>query len=145
MVSTPGKMFQPATGPATRHSLVQVKELNKKKRFSTFAPALEDGLHQSVLDEISPIMASNFSPLDPLYFLHLNNIDRLWALWQELDERRLKEYGNIFPNKLTTAPTTTPPATVNDQIYIAMQEFPAVKVGDLLDTLGPTLCYKYQY
>ncbi|KDN33691.1 hypothetical protein RSAG8_13220, partial [Rhizoctonia solani AG-8 WAC10335] len=142
MESTPGKMFRPAAGPAGRHSPVQVKNLNNKKRFSTFAPALEEGLHQSVLDEISPLMASSFSPLDPLFFLHINNVDRLWALWQENDERRLKEYENIFPIKLKTAPTATPPATLNDQIYIAMKEFPAVRVRDLMDTLSPTLCYK---
>ncbi|CUA73071.1 hypothetical protein RSOLAG22IIIB_10518 [Rhizoctonia solani] len=142
MVSTPAKGFRAATGPAGRHSSTQVMKINKNRNFKTFAPALED-MHQAVIKEISPMMSSGFAPLDPLFFLHLNNIDRLWALWQEANEDRLKDYGSITPKSPGSTVTPTRPATMNDPILLAFKTFPGLRVRQLLDTQGSALCYKY--
>lgn len=50
----------------------------------TFADfrALECGIHSAPHIWVGGTMAGGRSPLDPLFYLHHGNIDRLWALWQ---------------------------------------------------------------
>lgn len=43
---------------------------------------LENQLHGNVHTDIGGQMSNFFSPLDPIFWLHHANVDRLWSLWQ---------------------------------------------------------------
>jgi tyrosinase len=43
---------------------------------------LENQLHGNVHGDIGGQMGAFFSPLDPIFWLHHANVDRLWSLWQ---------------------------------------------------------------
>ncbi len=53
--------------------------------FLRFRSALEAGwrTHNAGHNYIGGNMADNFSPIDPLFWLHHANVDRLWWRWQE--------------------------------------------------------------
>ncbi|EUC60736.1 tyrosinase tyrosinase: common central domain protein [Rhizoctonia solani AG-3 Rhs1AP] len=146
MVSSPKGFLRPATGPEARHSVKQVNALHRKKDFMNFAPGLEY-LHHSVVSEIGLIMASSVPSLDPLFLVHINNIDRLWNLWQRKDDRTLGGYQNIVPIHPKGFPALTPPASLDDLIKIGPKDFfwlkgfPELKVRDLLATNSRRLCY----
>lgn len=53
-----------------------------------FSGRLESGPHNRVHATIQGDMGTFASPLDPLFWLHHCNIDRLWAAWVEKKERR---------------------------------------------------------
>ncbi|KAJ1310054.1 hypothetical protein OPQ81_006806 [Rhizoctonia solani] len=144
MQSTSGSWWRPATGPSTRHSQTQINAINKNTKFVDFWPDLEEGPHDSVHNEINNDMAASFSPADPLFFLHHNNVDRIWALWQGRDQQRLQDYsGNTVQGQGPTDGSRYPLASLDDTIDIGIQGFPPVKVRDLMDTQGSALCYKY--
>lgn len=44
---------------------------------------LEMRAHNTVHVWVDGIMAEGLSPIDPLFFLHHANVDRLWSLWQQ--------------------------------------------------------------
>ncbi|CAE6423116.1 unnamed protein product [Rhizoctonia solani] len=145
MQSSKGSWWRPATGPSTRHSQSQIDTINKNTKFTDFWPALEEGPHDSVHNEINSDMAASFSPDDPLFFLHHNNVDRLWALWQGRDQQRLADYaGNTMQGQALTDKSRYPTASLNDTIDIGMASlgYPTVKVRDLMDTQSSLLCYK---
>lgn len=144
MGSSKPSWWRPASGPKTRHSQTQINQVNQNKKFVDFWPDVEEGPHDSVHNEINSDMAASFSPADPLFFLHHNNIDRIWALWQGRDQQRLQDYtGNTVQGQSPTDGSRYPLATLDDTIDIGIQGFPPVKVRDLMDTQGSTLCYKY--
>ena len=47
-----------------------------------FRNVLEDKEHSEIHARIGGYMITNWSPEDPIFFLHHANIDRLWAMWQ---------------------------------------------------------------
>ncbi|CUA75141.1 Hemocyanin G-type, units Oda to Odg [Enteroctopus dofleini] [Rhizoctonia solani] len=145
MGSSRGSWWRPASGPSTRHSQSVINGINNdNSKFVDFSPALEDGPHDSVHNEINSDMAANFSPDDPLFFMHHDNVDRLWALWQGRNQTRLGDYsGNTVQGQSPTDGSRYPLATLNDTIDIGMNGFAPVKVINLMDTQGSLLCYKY--
>ncbi|CAE6472799.1 unnamed protein product [Rhizoctonia solani] len=144
METASGSWWRPPTGPNTRHSQSNIDSINRNTKFTDFWSALEEGPHDSVHNEINNDMAASFSPADPLFFLHHNNVDRLWALWQGRDPQRLQEYGgNTVQSQSRTDGSRYPLATLDDTIDVGIPGSPPVKVRDLMDTQGPTLCYKY--
>ncbi len=46
-----------------------------------YEPSIEDAPHNPVHDIIGGLMADMQSPLDPIFWLHHANIDRLWSAW----------------------------------------------------------------
>lgn len=68
---------------------------------------LESGAHDTVHLSISGHMAYNFSPLDPVFWLHHANIDRLWAEWNQKSRNtnptdrdwRNYDFRNVFTNR----------------------------------------------
>ena len=48
---------------------------------NAFETSLEDQPHNPVHDVIGGIMATMDSPLDPIFWLHHANVDRLWVAW----------------------------------------------------------------
>jgi tyrosinase len=56
---------------------------------NAFEPSIEDMPHNPVHDIIGGIMADMQSPMDPIFWLHHANIDRLWAAWVAAANGRL--------------------------------------------------------
>lgn len=48
---------------------------------NAFEPAIEDAPHNPLHDLVGNAMATMQSPLDPIFWLHHANIDRLWVAW----------------------------------------------------------------
>ncbi|KAF8673046.1 Common central domain of tyrosinase [Rhizoctonia solani] len=92
-----------------------------------------DNFHRAVGGDLR----RQYSPNEPLFFLHHAQIDRLWTIWQGRNETRLHDYaGNTVQN------ATVNTASLNDQM-LTLGFAPAVGVGSLMDTLSNELCYTY--
>lgn len=50
--------------------------------YSQFRPRLEQA-HNSVHVWVNGHMAAMVSPIDPIFFMHHSNVDRLWTIWQQ--------------------------------------------------------------
>mmetsp|Transcript_25494 Transcript_25494/g.59729 ORF Transcript_25494/g.59729 Transcript_25494/m.59729 type:complete len:559 (-) Transcript_25494:133-1809(-) len=50
---------------------------------NSFRMEFENGPHMLVHGIIAGHMGSNWSPSDPLFYLHHANIDRIWTMWQD--------------------------------------------------------------
>jgi tyrosinase len=48
---------------------------------NAFEPSMEDAPHNPVHDIIGSWMTTMESPVDPLFWLHHSNVDRLWVAW----------------------------------------------------------------
>lgn len=66
-------------GPADQTSATDV---DWQKRNGA-AGQLESGPHNGVHGDIGGDMASYLSPLDPIFWLHHCNVDRLWVVWSQ--------------------------------------------------------------
>lgn len=51
---------------------------------------IEGGPHNNVHASISGLMGSLVSPIDPIFWLHHANIDRIWTVWSALQKARGK-------------------------------------------------------
>jgi tyrosinase len=83
---------------------------------------------------------------DPLFFLHHAGLDRLWAMWQELDlDNRLHNVSGTVPSLL---PFSFPGSnfTLDTPIWMGFSA-PDRPVKDVMDTMNRNgkgfLCYKY--
>ena len=67
--------------------------------YNTFRIIIEHGnpepfvirTHDSGHNWVGGHMATAFSPLDPIFFMHHANVDRLWAEWQAVDSFRASD------------------------------------------------------
>mmetsp|Transcript_24392 Transcript_24392/g.27292 ORF Transcript_24392/g.27292 Transcript_24392/m.27292 type:complete len:608 (-) Transcript_24392:236-2059(-) len=60
-----------------------------------FRTEFENGPHMLVHGIIAGHMGTNWSPSDPLFYLHHSNVDRIWTMWQDYwdyDECPVEEY-----------------------------------------------------
>lgn len=85
-------------------------------------------------------MGQIHSPNDPFFFMHHVQIDYLWRQWQAADpDKRLSDYyGNLGNADEYDGPFD---ATLNDDLrYFNL--IPDIKVRDVMNSQGGTLCYK---
>lgn len=75
--------------------------------------------------------------LDPVFFLHHVNLDRLWALWQASAAGNDVAYGGL---KYDAA--DAPAATLNDILNVG-DLLPNVPVSAVMDTADGLFCYQY--
>ncbi|CAE6464141.1 unnamed protein product [Rhizoctonia solani] len=93
--------------------------------------------HDHIHRAIGGDMRRQYSPNEPLFFIHHSQTDRLWTLWQGRNQTRLSDYGgntvqNVFANT----------ASLSDKLsYMGLAEDQTVE--SLMDTLSNGLCYKY--
>jgi tyrosinase len=89
-------------------------------------------------DSCGPLIVNLHILLDPIFYLHHGNLDRVWWIWQKKDlKRRLKDI---------SGPTTqNPPYTeVTLDFGLKMSNLaPLVSIRDVMDTTGELLCYIY--
>ncbi|KEY73042.1 hypothetical protein S7711_06116 [Stachybotrys chartarum IBT 7711] len=88
----------------------------------------------------------HFSPLEPAFYLHHGQVDRLYFIWQNLDwtNRQLTTAKTIFG---TGTMNNRPPSrnqTLDDVLDLSPLA-PPRKLGDLIDTVGASpLCFVYE-
>lgn len=85
-----------------------------------------------------PLLESNLLVLvDPIFFLHHTNVDRIWWQWQTLNDTRKIEFGG---NK--NQGDTTTKATLNDTIQMLGIVEDSTVESCMWVQSGP-MCYTY--
>jgi tyrosinase len=128
---------------------------------NAFEPTLEDAPHNPVHNIIGNVMATMQSPIDPIFWLHHANIDRLWVAWFAAGGGRrmpstTSSYwagSHVYASNLTmtrvstydtrttlqysyaneTMPATLPLAQLSESKILRVQAMP----NDLLRTIPP--------
>jgi tyrosinase len=62
-------------------STVNLSRVENQRQFAVFSNRLENGPHGGVHVAIGGHMSAFLSPLDPIFYLHHCNVDRIWARW----------------------------------------------------------------
>lgn len=124
------------SGAAVKPSLV--REILDLPDYESFSTALLGRLSDPVEDWVGGDFSQYTAPNDPLYFLHLVNLDRLWWLWQHFDPlTRFDEYAGRRRHDFDT------PATLEDTITLGTKLAPDVKVSDAMWGQWKGMCYTY--
>lgn len=114
-----------------------VNGCNARADYADMASCAEGGAHAWGHNGIGAVMADVYaSPGDPTFFLHHAFIDRNFRIWQ-----------NANPNRAASIDGTDAqgnPLTLNTVVNVAGLR-PNVVIGDIINTLSTTLCYKYNY
>jgi tyrosinase len=74
--------------------------------------------------------------VDPVFFLHHTQLDRLWWHWQSISPGRNQDY------KGPASQGSHELANINDELDVG-QLAPVVKVSEVLDPAFGSLCYGY--
>ncbi|GAB1517309.1 hypothetical protein RhiTH_000355 [Rhizoctonia solani] len=110
-----------------------------------FSNEMEEGVHDVIHNVIAGDMAAAFSPNDALFFLHHQNIDRLWAKWQGRNAARLQDYrGNTVQGQDPINGWRYPLAKLTDKLPTqGIRGLPDITVAEVMDTMSDKLCYVY--
>lgn len=74
--------------------------------------------------------------VDPIFYLHHSQLDRVWWLWQTRDkENRVKDYGGEGDIHN---------GTLSDVLSLAGLD-KDLTVADIMDTEAGGMCYRYMY
>lgn len=75
--------------------------------------------------------------VDPIFYLHHGQLDRVWWLWQNRDKaNRIKDYSGANLNGGNVSLTDVLPLAGLDK---------DVTVAEIMDTEGGELCYRYMF
>ena len=78
--------------------------------------------------------------IDPLFFLHHTQVDRLWWIWQQQNPgARTFAYNGNIPNPDGSAGAAV---TLNDKLPMGGLAADGI-VRDVMDVKNAKLCYKY--
>lgn len=115
-----------------------VDACNSRGTFADMAGCAEGGAHAWGHNGVGAVMQDVYaSPADPVFWLHHGFIDRNFRIWQNQNSgvRTTTVDGTDIDGNALTLDTS-----------INVYSFkPDVKIRDVLDTTGQTLCYKYNY
>ncbi|CAE6536648.1 unnamed protein product [Rhizoctonia solani] len=127
------------------YSQTAVSTLMRRTDYINFSNNIEEGLHDVIHNVVAGDMATAFSPNDALFFLHHQQIDRLWAQWQGRNTTRLQDYrGNTVQGQGPTDGTFYPLAKLTDRLPVqGIRGTADVTVADVMDTTSDKLCYVY--
>ncbi|KAJ4336053.1 hypothetical protein N0V95_008722 [Ascochyta clinopodiicola] len=115
-----------------------VDACNSRTTFADMADCSEHGAHAWGHNGIGAVMQDVYgSPGDPTFWLHHGFIDRNFRIWQNQNAgtRTTTIDGTDIDGNALTLDTSI-------NVYSIR---PDVKIRDILDTTGSTLCYKYNY
>ncbi|KAJ4402457.1 hypothetical protein N0V91_007171 [Didymella pomorum] len=115
-----------------------VDACNSRSDYADMAACAEGGAHAWGHNGIGAVMSDVYaSPSDPVFFLHHGFIDRNFRIWQN-------NGGNARISSIDGTDAFGNALTLNTKVNVYGFR-PDVRVGDILNTRGPTLCYKYDY
>ncbi|KAG8765393.1 hypothetical protein FRC12_007511 [Ceratobasidium sp. 428] len=136
--NSPGKML------GSQYSAGTIKQILENNNYIDFSTDIEEIPHDTIHNVVAGDMAAAFSPNDALFFLHHQNVDRLWTKWQGRGAR-LREYaGNTIQGQSPTDGSEYPLAKLNDTMVMkGIRGLPDKRVADVMDTMSGALCYKY--
>ncbi|KAG9097998.1 hypothetical protein FRC06_006931 [Ceratobasidium sp. 370] len=128
----------------SQYSSTMIQQVMSNNNYNDFSNDIEEIPHDAIHNVISGDMAAAFSPNDALFFLHHQNIDRIWANWQGRGAR-LQEYsGNTVQGQAATDGSHYPLAKLNDTMPMQnIRGLPDMSVADVMDTMSGALCYTY--
>ncbi|QRW00472.1 tyrosinase [Ceratobasidium sp. AG-Ba] len=132
------------TMQGSQYSSSMIQQVLNNNNYNDFSNDVEEIPHDAIHNVISGDMAAAFSPNDALFFLHHQNIDRLWAKWQGRGSR-LQEYtGNTVQGQSQTDGSRFPLAKLSDTMPMkGIRGLPDIRVADVMDTMSDSLCYVY--
>jgi tyrosinase len=115
-----------------------VDACNSRSTFSDMASCTEGGAHAWGHNGIGAVMQDVYaSPADPVFWLHHGFIDRNFRIWQN-------QNSGVRTTTISGTDIAGNALTLNTNINVYGIR-PDVKIRDVLDTTGETLCYKYNY
>lgn len=115
-----------------------VDACNSRSTFADMASCSEGGAHAWGHNGIGAVMQDVYASVaDPSFWLHHGFIDRNFRIWQNQNSgvRTTTIDGTDIDGNALTLDTSI-------NVYSIR---PDVKIRDILDTTGETLCYKYNY
>lgn len=114
-------------GPNDTLSLnaVDISRIMNQRNFAVFENRLDRGPHGAVHVAIGGHMRAFYSPLDPIFWLHHCNVDRLWEKW-------LESQGHENPSTAAWLDREFRDTFADPQ----GQLIGSVRTGDVLDTIG---------
>lgn len=112
-----------------------VDACNQRSSYADMAACAEGGAHAWGHNGIGAVMSDVYaSPGDPVFFLHHAFIDRNFRIWQNRFGQNVVGGTDVSGNSVGT--------NTNINVYGFR---PDVRVGAILNTQGPALCYRYNY
>jgi tyrosinase len=87
---------------------------------------------------------SELTALDPVFYLHHTQLDRLWWEWQQIDPTsRLYQFLGPTRNFQLFRNQTALDSSLDDKLYYGELDS-AIQVKDVMSTETELLCYVYQ-
>ncbi|KAJ1310052.1 hypothetical protein OPQ81_006805 [Rhizoctonia solani] len=122
-----------------------VDTIMRRTDYINFSNDIEEGVHDVIHNVVAGDMAAAFSPNDALFFLHHQQIDRLWTQWQGRNATRLQDYrGNTVQGQSPTDDSRYPLAKLTDKLPMqGIRGLADTTVADVMDTMSDKLCYVY--
>lgn len=90
------------------------------------------------LAELTVLVADR--PLDPVFFLHHTQLDRLWWMWQRAEPQNIGKRRREYLGR--AAHNSTQHASLTDVIPMGGLA-PNINVFDIMETNSGLLCYRY--
>ncbi|KAF8610464.1 Di-copper centre-containing protein [Ceratobasidium sp. AG-I] len=133
------------TMQGSQYSPSMIQNILSSPDYLSFSNDIEETPHDAVHNVLAGDMAAAFSPNDAMFWLHHQQIDRLWAKWQSANATRLQEYGgNTVQGQEQTDGSRFPLAKIADILPMQnIRGMPDVRVASVMDTKSDSLCYVY--
>jgi len=115
-----------------------IKEILAQPDYESFSQMLQAGPGTAIPEWINGEFNQYTAPNDPLYYLHLVQLDRLWWIWQHEDAfGRYHEYSGLRRHDFDF------PATLEDVLSVGTVLAPDVTVTDAIWGQEGVNCFTY--
>lgn len=116
-----------------------VDQCNNFGSFRDMAACSEGQAHAFGHNGVGAVMLDMYASVgDPVFFLHHAFVDHSYRIWQNQDPARITAAG------LSGNDVNGNPLTMNMGVFMNGVR-PDVTIGDIINTLGTKLCYRYDY
>jgi len=105
--------------------LIQLSEPN----FPTFSDSLQN-THGLPHVAVGGLMGTHFSPIDPAFFVHHSNVDRLWSIWQDCHQNYQWSESQGLKQPIIAYPGVTAGDFINNKKYVWKGKTQSVDYAD---------------
>ncbi|KAI0179783.1 Di-copper centre-containing protein [Hypoxylon sp. FL1284] len=117
-----------------------VTDCNSRTSYDDMRGCQELGPHAYGHNGVGAVMAEvQASPGDPVFFMHHLFVDHSFRIWQNADASRTTTINGCADANDPCTPITM------DYVLHSNGLRPNTTIGDVMDTLGGHLCYRYDY